>query len=121
MYDPSQLTGLTYKWVDVIYREDGDWSFYSIIQAQVPDAWRSAEEVRVNSCTFCTCSQFLLQAPFRDISEYGYATTVGPAEYHEVIKNKRNFKKLSQLVDQHHPEKGFVVKGKPGRLAKVCF
>ena len=88
--NPSSFTDLEFKIVEVIYRKGLD--AYTILRASAPEGWKDGEQVSSHLPAVLFLTVFLHD--FRDISMAGYQTTIGTAEFHELVVNKVDFKRL---------------------------
>ncbi|KAJ7178255.1 hypothetical protein C8R46DRAFT_1029740 [Mycena filopes] len=108
LFDPDHIIGTPYlkdftpittQWKEVPVRcfEASNGARYHIILAQVPRGW----PVRVENTTF------------NDISNAGFATTLGAASFREQVNNKTDLEQAKALIHRGRPPKNRT--GLPGR------
>ncbi|KAJ7149916.1 hypothetical protein C8R46DRAFT_1306347 [Mycena filopes] len=108
LFDPDHIIGTPYlkeftpittQWKEVPVRcfEASNGARYHIILAQVPRGW----PVRVENTAF------------NDISNAGFATTLGAASFREQVNNKTDLEQAKALIHRGHPPKNRT--GLPGR------
>ncbi|KAK7013556.1 hypothetical protein R3P38DRAFT_3005255 [Favolaschia claudopus] len=78
-WDPA---GYTYKVAPVRFLPDKNNNRYTIICAQPPETWESAHTQ---------------EAPFDDVSDAGFSSTLGPASFVEVLRNKLDPEEIARL------------------------
>jgi hypothetical protein len=106
---------LTKQWKNVkVYLRGKPLRAYTIILAKCPAGWTDGPMVSNSIIIFeyglLSLSLSLSQSEVvKDISEFSYATTIGLAQFHELVVNQRD--RSVQLIGKA---------GRPG-LATVCF
>ena len=108
-YDSSKThkkSAINFKWAQVLLC-GSPLNAYTIVRAKCPPEWGLFERVRFFLLHFFILFYFIsTQTPVKkDISRFGYTTTIGLAQFHEQVLNRP----LNTKIKPGRPPKGKVL------------